>query len=56
MTAEFNWALRHAQGAGVLCSHDVLMGNAWQHFVKKNRIRKSGIVKNFGVCVIADRN
>lgn len=52
MQAEFEWAWRHAKGQSILCSHDVLMGNVWNHFVKRHRISKSGIIKNFGVCVV----
>jgi len=35
MMAEFDWALTHTCGRSLLCSHDVLMGNAWSHFTRR---------------------
>jgi predicted O-methyltransferase YrrM len=54
MTAEFEWALAHCSGRSVLASHDVLMGNAWAHFLKRNRnwVRNSSVVKNLGFCLL----
>ena len=52
MMAEFDWALTHTCGRSLLCSHDVLMGNAWSHFTRRPSVLRSAVVKNFGFCVI----
>ena len=49
MLAEYEFAFRHFRDRGVLCSHDVLMTNAWKHIVKRRRIKRSTVIKNFGV-------
>jgi predicted O-methyltransferase YrrM len=50
MTAEFNWAVEHMPEGGVICSHDVLFSNAWKHFLSAQRIKKHGVIMNFGLC------
>lgn len=55
MMAEYRWAYRHTNKKSILCSHDVLMSNVWNHFIKKQKINKFGIVKNFGVCLIENK-
>ena len=52
MKAEFNRTLRHMPDGGVICSHDVLYSNAWKHFVSANAPDKSGVIMNFGVCLV----
>jgi hypothetical protein len=49
MMAEYAFAFRHFGARGVLCSHDVLMTNAWKHIVRRRRIKRSVVIKNFGV-------
>ena len=49
MLAEYEFAFRHFRDRGVLCSHDVLMTNAWKHIVNRRRIKRSTVIKNFGV-------
>lgn len=49
MMAEYEFALRHFRDRGVLCSHDVLMTNAWKHIVRRHGIKRSTVIKNFGV-------
>ena len=52
MMAEYEWAYSNAGSRCVLCSHDILMTNAWPHFLRRHGIAKAGSVKNLGVCVI----
>ena len=52
MMAEYELLYPHMSDGGVICSHDVLLTNAWKHFVKRYRPRKWGMVKNLGICVI----
>lgn len=52
MMAEYKLANNALSPIGVLCSHDVLFTNAWEHFVKRYKIQKSAIVKNFGFALI----
>lgn len=56
MMAEFNWALRHAGPQCVLASHDVLLTNAWAHFLRKGKISQSDVVKNLGFCLLNKRS
>ncbi|MEM7391326.1 MAG: class I SAM-dependent methyltransferase [Verrucomicrobiota bacterium] len=53
MTREFEWA--HTQGFHVICSHDVLMSNAWTHFLQRHRLKRHGVVKNLGVAIAGSR-
>jgi predicted O-methyltransferase YrrM len=51
MKAEYELFYRHmAKSGGVICSHDILMSNAWVHFLKRHRLKNWGRVKNLGVC------
>lgn len=51
MTAEYELFYRHmSKAGGVICSHDILMSNAWDHFITRHRLKCSGVVKNFGIC------
>jgi hypothetical protein len=51
MTAEYELFYRHmGKAGGVICSHDILMSNAWDHFITRHRLKCSGVVKNFGIC------
>jgi len=52
MMAEYELLYPHLRDGGVMCSHDVLLTNAWKHFVKRYRLLKWGMVKNLGICVI----
>ena len=52
MMTEFEWAYAHSHLSCMLCSHDVLMNNAWDHFIRRRRISKFGVIKNLGVCLI----
>ncbi len=53
MTAEYEMIYRHmAHNGGIICSHDILMSNAWAHFIKRHRLRSWGAVKNLGICRI----
>jgi predicted O-methyltransferase YrrM len=49
MMAEYEFAFRHFRDRGALCSHDVLMTNAWKHIVRRHGIKRSTVIKNFGV-------
>ncbi len=42
----------HMKHGGVICSHDVLLTNAWKHFTKWYRLHRWGMVKNLGMCLI----
>lgn len=53
MMAEYQWAWRHTHARSVLCSHDVLMGNVWAHFIRRHHVQRHGIVKNFGIALLA---
>jgi predicted O-methyltransferase YrrM len=51
MTAEYELFFRHmATSGGVICSHDILMSNAWDHFIKRHRLKRWGALKNLGIC------
>jgi predicted O-methyltransferase YrrM len=51
MTAEYELFYRHRGIAGgIICSHDILMSNAWDHFIRRHRLKCAGVVKNFGIC------
>ncbi len=53
MTSEYELFYRHmATSGGVICSHDILMSNAWDHFMQRHRLRSCGAVKNLGICRI----
>ena len=52
MTAEFEWAFKQIKGRGVITSHDVLMTNAWDHFVKRHDLSQNGMVKNLGLVMV----
>jgi predicted O-methyltransferase YrrM len=53
MTAEYELFYRCiSPEGGVICSHDILMSNAWEHFVKRHRLKRWGAVKNLGVAVM----
>lgn len=52
MTSEFEWAFNQIKERVVICAHDVLMTNAWDHFVKRHRLRRHGVVKNLGVAAV----
>jgi len=55
MTAEYELFYRHrGKAGGVICSHDILMSNAWDHFIKRHRLNCSGVVKNLGICRTKD--
>ena len=52
MTAEYELFYRLIEPGGVICSHDILMSNAWRHFMKRHRLHNWGAVKNLGLCRI----
>jgi predicted O-methyltransferase YrrM len=53
MTAEYELFYRCiSPEGGVICSHDILMSNAWEHFIKRHRLKRWGAVKNLGVAVM----
>lgn len=53
MMAEFELFFQHArQREGVICSHDILMTNAWKHFIGRHRLSGWGVLKNMGICRI----
>lgn len=52
MMAEYEMVYRHMRYGGVICSHDVLLTNAWKHFIKRYRLHRWGMVKNLGICLI----
>jgi len=52
MIAEYEIAYQHMRRSGVICSHDVLLTNAWKHFIKRHCLRRWGLVKNLGMCLI----
>ena len=53
MTEEYELFYRHmAKSGGVICSHDILMSNAWGHFIKRYQLKNWGVVKNLGICRI----
>jgi predicted O-methyltransferase YrrM len=52
MMAEYEMVYQHMRHGGVICSHDVLLTNAWKHFIKRYRLQKWGMVKNLGICLI----
>jgi len=52
MMAEYEMVYRHMYNGGVICSHDVLLTNAWKHFIERYRLRRWGMVKNLGICLI----
>jgi predicted O-methyltransferase YrrM len=52
MMAEYEMLYRHMKCDGVICSHDVLLTNAWKHFIKRYHLHKWGMVKNLGICII----
>jgi predicted O-methyltransferase YrrM len=55
MTAEYELFYRHlAKSGGVICSHDILMSNAWGHFIKRHRLKSWGTLKNLGICRIGN--
>jgi len=55
MTAEYELFYRHmAKSGGVICSHDILMTNAWGHFIKRHRLKSWGAVKNLGICRVGN--
>jgi predicted O-methyltransferase YrrM len=55
MTAEYELFYRHmAKSGGVICSHDILMSNAWIHFIKRHRLKSWGALKNLGICRVGN--
>jgi predicted O-methyltransferase YrrM len=52
MMAEYEMVYHHMRHGGVICSHDVLLTNAWKHFIKRHRLHRCGMVKNLGICLI----
>jgi predicted O-methyltransferase YrrM len=52
MMAEYEMVYPHMKQGGVICSHDVLLTNAWKHFIKRYRLCNWGIVKNLGICLV----
>ena len=52
MTSEYELFYRLVEPGGVICSHDILMSNAWRHFMKRHRLHNWGAVKNLGICRI----
>lgn len=52
MMKEYKMVFHHMKHGAVICSHDVLMTNAWKHFTSKYRLHKRGMVKNMGICLI----
>jgi len=56
MTAEYEFALSHFAGRGVLCSHDVLKTNAWKHVIQRHKVTQTAVVKNFGVLLADPQN
>jgi predicted O-methyltransferase YrrM len=52
MMAEYEMVYHHMKHGGVICSHDVLLTNAWKHFIKRYRLDRWGMVKNLGMCLI----
>ncbi len=55
MTAEYELFYRHmATSGGVICSHDILMSNAWDHFMQRHRLKSWGALKNLGVCRVGN--
>jgi predicted O-methyltransferase YrrM len=55
MTAEYELFYRHmATSGGVICSHDILMSNAWDHFIQRHRLKSWGAVKNLGICRVGN--
>jgi len=52
MMAEYEMVYHHMRHGGVICSHDVLLTNAWKHFIKRYRLHRWGMVKNLGICLI----
>ena len=52
MMKEYEMLYPHMEQGGIICSHDVLLTNAWKHFIKRYHLQKRGIVKNLGICMI----
>ena len=52
MMAEYEMVYRHMNHSGVICSHDVLLTNAWKQFIKRHCLKRWGMVKNLGMCLI----
>ncbi len=51
MRNELRWAVEGGASEICVCSHDILMTNAWDHFVREMKIDRAGKIRNFGVCV-----
>jgi predicted O-methyltransferase YrrM len=55
MAAEYELFYRHmAKSGGVICSHDILMSNAWGHFMQRHRLKSWGALKNLGICRVGN--
>ena len=52
MMSEYEMLYPHMRSGGVICSHDVLLTNAWKHFIKRYHLDRWGIVKNLGICLV----
>ena len=52
MISEYELLYPHISNGGVICSHDVLLTNAWKHFIGRYHLGRWGIVKNLGICLV----
>jgi predicted O-methyltransferase YrrM len=52
MMSEYELLYPHMRRGVVICSHDVLLTNAWKHFIKRYHLGRWGIVKNLGICLV----
>jgi predicted O-methyltransferase YrrM len=52
MMEEYEMVFRYMNAGGAVCSHDVLLTNAWKHFTTQHGLHKQGMVKNLGICLI----
>jgi predicted O-methyltransferase YrrM len=52
MMGEYEIVYRYLNEGGVVCSHDVLMTNAWKRFTTQHGLHNRGMVKNLGICRI----
>ena len=55
MMEEYEMVYRYLNEGGVVCSHDVLLTNAWKHFTTQHGLHNRGMVKNLGICRIEKR-
>lgn len=54
MTDEYELFYQLIEPGGVIGSHDILMSNAWRHFIKRHRVEEWGAVKNLGLCRVGN--